>query len=165
MPGRPDFSQPGTDGGGQTVAMQSRPEIVNIDESTTDSVASGTVERIDIYAPTGSVWNLLGAYMTAPDPSSSGATTGDHTILCETAGQVRFLRGVSEYNERVSFDNGHWKRANKTEEPDSAGGQQTAIQAARADENKPLTIKYLNDTDSSQDGERKRRFTFEEVSY
>lgn len=164
MSGREEFTTPPTSASSQsggTVAVSNRPEVRNVTRRQTNTVPAGSVEAIQIFAPIGSNYNLRAVFVLARATGGSGT----HGWIIENAGQVRFLNVKSSASDNARFDNGHAATATDTEQPPSPAAQQIAIQNARATENKPLTIKYLNDTDADQTQDRKIRLMFEEVSY
>jgi hypothetical protein len=163
MAGRQDFTTPRTaPQEGATLAVQNRPEIEQSITTNTSSLASGNSETVEIYAPAGSVYRVIGMLLNAE--KDADAAGGAHRFVVETAGQVRMLRGESAHTEAVRFDNGTWDIANNDQSP-ADGDVQTALQALTATENEPISIKYINDLDVPQEESRTYRFAFEEVGY
>lgn len=160
--GRPQFAAAGTNGGGQTIATQSRPEVeaINSDRSTT--VAAGTSETVEIYAPTGSNYEVRGSTIQVP---AAGGTTGNHTFEVRTAGRVMVLRGRSGYQDEIRFEMGHWRTAPTSALPSDQSTAKQIENSLRATENSPLEITYDNSTDADQTDTRIIRYTVEEVSY
>lgn len=162
MPGRPDFSQPGTVGSGQTVAVTERPEIVTVDASQTGSVSAGVTETTEVYAPIGAVYRVVGAKMRVP--SDATATTGDHRIFLASGG-VESVEGVSAYSSEVFWNHYEWQTADIRARPSNETSKLTALQSLKATENTPMKVKYHNNTDAAQDNDRSYTFVVEEVSY
>lgn len=163
MPGRPDFSQSGTAGGGQTVAVTERPEIIDNDVTKTANVAAGDVERVEFYAPTGAVWEAQNLYLDAP--SDGDAASGDHRFTVQSASGFTVTRGVSNYTEAVRFSLSHWKAASNSSSPSSDEAQLLAVQGLIATENKPIAVRYVNKMDVAQEKTREYRLPVKEVSY
>lgn len=162
--GREDFTTPPTSssvGDTGTLAVSERPEVTPVDVSQGDTVKSGGAETVSVFAPSGSNYNLRAAFIQAPGVGASGF----HEFIVQTAGKVRILRMVADAGGALRFDNGQIVAANNTRSPQSEAAQQIAVQNARASEEQPLEIRYLNDTDEDQTRERKIRLMFEEVSY
>lgn len=167
MPGRPPWSQAGTEGGGQTVAMTERPEIVKQDVSQTVSVAAGSTEVVEVYAPTGGIYSVRHLRMKVS--ADGNATSGEHTMqLVSTAGNgtgIRATTGTSNYNSTVSFYAGEWYSADVSQGPTDGGALQAKVGRTKATETEPIQLKYMNNTDAAQDNERQLRVVLEEVSY
>lgn len=165
--GRPQFAQAGTDGGGQTVAVTNRPEIEEIHAGVDDPIAgNGTVEVTEIYAPTGSVYNVLNAQIRARNPDA--ATEGTHRFIIES---ISNAFGVTQC--RASYTDTLWFRWNNWMRPDSPlalypdpdrVSPMDAIQVLKATENAPIRIQYENNTDAEND-DNVQMFLVEEVTY
>lgn len=164
MPGRPPWSQPGTEGGGQTVAVQNRPNVVTkkVDKTGTVSSGGGT-ELVEIFAPTGSVYELTALWVQADEVSN--ATSGKHGLTVSMPQSVQVLRGKSTYSDVVRFNKFYWEKASDLIEPDTGAGQARAAQSVIATEDKPMQILYSNDTDADSNGTRTHRMAFREVTY
>lgn len=159
--GRPQFAQAGTFGGGQTVATTNRPELkaANLDQSTT--VGSGDQENIEVYAPTGSIYRVVG--MLIDIDGISGATSY-HRCELKSVGNSTILKGRSGATDPVEFFGSTWQSATNVAQP-GTGDCSGAVRCLRATESSPLTVFYYNGTDSSQSNSRRYRLTFEEESY
>lgn len=161
--GRPQFSQSGTQGGGQTVAVSNRPEIENVNATTTGSLASGSVDQAEIYAPTGSVYFPVALFVRCATDAT--ATSGYHTYILRTSGNVKVGRGRSNYNTDINYQHQSWLAADKTAYPSDGAAQAMIPERMVATENQPIKIGYYNDTDVAQDNDRQRQFTMKEVMY
>lgn len=161
--GRPQFSQSGTSGGGQTVATTSRPELVSISEEVFADLAAGSSETMEIYASTGSIYNVSALEMTVPDQSSG--STGKHYFQVRTMNDVILLFGRSTYTGGVKYRRGFWDVANDTADPPNQAAQAAIVRNLRATENVPIKIKYVNDTDVAQTQARRKHLVIEEESY
>lgn len=165
MPGRPDFSQPGSQGSGQKVSVTERPELKLLDYYTTTSLASGSSERWEVYAPTGSVYRVLTAFIFAHDPAGSGATTGSHSAQIRSMDSLGVLYGQSNYNTNLKYDRLTWQTADLADQPKTEAGAAEAERSLRATENNPFVVKYTNDSDVATTEQRDFRIIAEEVSY
>lgn len=164
MAGRPDFSNPGSQGSGQVLATNNRPEVKKVTATQTGSVAASSSETTEVYAPTGSIYNVLA--MQVYVPSDATATSGQHVMVIRPMGHFATLRGENTYAGDISYDRGHWNKVGTdgASPPDEAA-QAEYVRALRATENSPITILYQNQTDAAQDNNRKILFVVEEVSY
>lgn len=163
MPGRPDFTTPGSGGSGQTIATMNRPELQFEETIVSTSLLAGNSETIEVYAPTGSTYDVVNADLLARAPAS--ATTGTHTMRPQTIGGSIVTEGQSDYTQDVRFSRAFWERANGFAKPASEAAQGAAVRSMRATENQPLSVFYANNTDDSNDQDRKYRFTVSEASY
>lgn len=163
MPGRPEFSQPGTQGGGQTVATQERPDVTHVSNTQTGSVASSNDEITEFYAPAGSVYYVKSWRFRVM--ADADATTGSHYVALQSLGNVNVVLGRSDYNKEVHWNNSHWVTADAKQEPANEGPALQAVLEAIADETSPLTVRYKNSLDVAQENDREIEFLFEEVSY
>lgn len=161
--GRPQFAQPGTNGGGQTVAVQSRPEVTNVVQKKTSSLASGSSETIEFYAPTGSVYNVKAMKLKANQDNQW--TAGSHLFKVSPVGAFDVLKGQSGYQNSLIFFRSHWASANEAKNPPDGAAQLLAVQGLQATENSPIRVQYKNDADLAQDNERVYKFVVTEESY
>jgi hypothetical protein len=161
MPGRPDFSQPGTDGGGQTVATNQRPNLKTVELDSDTEVAAAASELTEVYAPNGAIWSVVGAKIKV-DPDSD-ATTGIHEFRIRPAGgKMSFLLGRSNYDTLLEFNYLNWNSADTISLPAGGAAQGQAIRQLRASEDKPIKIRYKNDTDATQENSRTINLLVEE---
>lgn len=163
MTGRPDFSQAGSNGSGQTVAVTQRPELTSINADTTTTVGSGATEITEVYAPTGSIYSVQALYMACT--SDSNATTGDHTIHARPMDFGTVLYGQANYNTTLEFGQGQWKSADVSKLPSDPAASATIVGQMRATEGSALVFKYENNTDAAQDNKRAYDLIVEETSY
>lgn len=163
MPGRPEFSQPGTEGGGQTVAVQQRPEIGFQELSQSSTLASGTDELVEVYAPEGMVYNLRFLQFRVGENTGAGATSGNH-LITPREDTLAFLRGKSSHDQSLEFSRNQWTSANSEKQPTGAAAVQ-AIQVARATATEPIVLRYKNGTDAEQPNSRDWTIQYDEVSY
>lgn len=163
MPGRPDFSQAGSEGSGQTMAVNERPELANLDASATDSVAAGNREVTEIYAPSGSLYKIVALDISVkPD---ADATTGDNRVMVRPMDQLAVLQGQESFDSRLRFARSHWEGASISAQPPSAAAQTQAVQSIKATENAPIVFWYDNNTDAAMENQRRYLLVVEEVSY
>ncbi|MDS0243938.1 hypothetical protein NDO74_21815, partial [Haloferax sp. S2CR25-2] len=87
MPGRAPWSTPGTSGSNDRVASEITTfKQLNTKRKTYDQtgdVAVGEEESVQIFAPSGTIWRVVGASAHVPAPENSSgtaATSGDHTL-------------------------------------------------------------------------------------
>lgn len=163
MPGRPEFSQPGTRGGGQTVATQDRPNVKVVDLSQTTTVAAGSTENLETFAPSESLYRIVGAKIIAPPPT--GAASGFHIFKILTGGGIALLAGRSGYQTDIRFHRSYWRTANEVSEPPNEAAQQEAISSLKATESQPVEIEYQNQTDVDQTDNRTIKLLVEEATY
>lgn len=163
MAGRPDFSQAGSSGSGQTVAVTERPELVSQNADQTTSVAAGSREYTEVYAPAGSIFNINQVkVIVEPDAT---ALSGNHTVGVRPINKSTALHGNAPYSSGLEFTNRYWRRAATDSLPPSAAAQGAAINSLRATETRPLTFVYTNNTDAAQDNARQYQIIAEEVTY
>ncbi len=162
MAGRPDFTTPGTQGSGQTVAVQNRPEIATVDLTDDSTATPGEYVKSEVYAPTGSIYRLRGMYLRA-EPIGSGST-GTHRFYLTNTNGTRTLEGKSQYNSRIIFQYYNWKIVD-TQQPDTDAALVGALKSMTATENSPITVVYNNDSDADQVDARDIKLLFEEESY
>lgn len=161
---RPEFSQPGTRGGGQKIATNDRPEIKTVDASTTGSIASGNVETVEVTAPAGSIYRVrMVRLYCGPD---GNATSGSHRfkVYYTAPFDLNALYGKSAYNSELNFDSGYWKTADQVARPPDQAGPQNIVETLRATPNTSLARLYRNNLDVSMDNERSTMFLVEESS-
>lgn len=163
MPGRPPWSQPGTQGGGQTVAVNNRPEIIGKHYEQSANLAPGAAEETAIFAPSNSVWKFRSAYIFVPAPES--ATTGSHQYEVRTTQGIMPLKGTSTYDTACVFHGLTWTAANSSKKPTTESAQEGAVRSLMATENQPVKVKYVNETDVTQSKKRKQNIAVEEVTY
>lgn len=84
MAGGPPWATRGTKGSGETVATSHRPTIVSVDKGQSGSVASGAKEQVDVFAPSGSVYYLIGMKLEAQEDGD--ASSGTHGFKAHPAG-------------------------------------------------------------------------------
>jgi hypothetical protein len=164
MSGRPDFTTPGTQESGQHVATQNRPDIRTAEPADAGNLAASSGERIEIYAPAESVYNVVGLKIDVP--SIGNATSGNHYVYVKVGinPQVNLLYGNSDYNQEISYDRSHWRFAKRADPPDTAA-QQEVISRLKATESMPMAFRYYNNSDATQAGDRSYQVVTEEVSY
>jgi|GEM_PF-3255394 len=163
MAGRPDFSQAGSQGSGQTLAVSNRPELQVIEASKTTTVNSDGSERVEIYAPTGSIYSVVECWIKIVSPS--GASTGSHFLNIRGAGAISSISGQSSHDININFLAGEFKSANESEIPTEPVNQHRQMTGLKATENRPIQINYINNTDAAHSSERIIKFVVEEDSY
>jgi len=161
--GRPEFSQPGTQGGGQTVAVNNRPNIVKKSLTQTDTVAAGGSELVEVYAPAGSVYTLKQIQLDVAGIGS--ATQSDHRFLLESAGHVYAVEASSSYADKLTVWKGSYQNATNLKRPDSDAALVQQIQSMQATENQPIRVNYLNRTDADQTDQRDINMVLEKSEY
>lgn len=161
--GRPQFAQVGTKGGGDVIAVNQRPNVKKINETQTDTVAAGNSEKVEIYAPTGSAYNLLLLDLyVGPD---GDWTNGDHRLELNYGASYSVVRGISSYTDPVSWRYNKWQSATDEQNPNTENAQALAVEKLRATENQALQAIYTNNGDATQENNRSLRFVVEEVTY
>lgn len=160
MPGRPDFSKAVANIRGRSVAVQNRPEVGQSGSDTSTSLASGSGETTEFYAPTSSVYSVIGVY--AYMKNNSDATSGTISVSLASQG-IGVMHGESGYGNKVYFRKGRWEA--DTPMPTNEAAQQLALEKLRATENNPITVTFWNGTDAPHDERRKVQFAFEESEF
>lgn len=163
MSGGKPWGTRGTLGSGETLAINNRPDVQTLDVSQTGSVASGSTEKVEVYAPTGSVYEFRNVKFQVN--ADANATSGDHQIQVRPVNQMAALRGKSNYNTKVQADGGGWRTADLIDWPQTEAGFMATINNLRATDSKALTLTYVNNTDAAQDNERTYQLYYGEVSY
>jgi len=161
--GRPPWSQAGTQGGGQTIAVNDRPELDQVEVRQTSTLGSDSTATTEIYAPEGSVYRILAMRILAPAPS--GAGSGDHYIKLNTLGEVGVLFGSIGYDTDLWFTNSQWQNTMDEDYPNGAGETLEALQSLTATDDSPVSIVYRNRTDVDQTQTREVDLVVEEVTY
>lgn len=160
--GRPDFSSPGTGGGGQTIAVNQRPDIVDVEIERTDTLDPDESETVEIYAPEGSVYNVLGLFLEAPSVSGSDGT---HQIVVNSITGRDMLQGESSSGYAVRWKAGHWHTATEDKQPPDGSSQTQVVGRLRATHKTPVEVQYVNNHDDPQTSPRSYELSVEEVSY
>lgn len=165
MPGRPDFSQAGSEGSGQTVAVTERPELKTVTANQTGSVSKGTEEVVELYAPAGSVYEVFNLLLVAS--ADADAAAGNHVFEAAPMNGRNALRGGSNFDTDLDFRAGVFLTADDASAtfPQNATSQTMMMQALRATENNPLVFRYENNLDVAQENQRNIEMQVEEVSY
>lgn len=163
MPGRPDFSQSGSAGSGQTVAVNHRPTRTVVNQDNTTSLAAGGKEQTEIYAAAGTVWQCMALRLVvSPD---STATSGTHHFRVKIPPKVGILYGEANYNSDLVYHYQEWQKADVLTVPSNGAGQAMGPERMLATETDPITVVYENQTDAAQDNTREIRMAFKEESY
>lgn len=163
MAGRPDFSQPGSQGSGQTVAVSNRPEIHQFNLNQTADVASGGSQQTDLFAPSGSIYKVRGHFFRADPPST--AASGGHEVFLGATNSVGMLKGLSNYNTKLHWVCSRWKSADTEQAPSGEAAAIEALRSVRATENESLYYNYRNNTDVTQTNNRTISIIVEEERY
>jgi len=163
MAGRPPWSQPGTHGGGQTVAVNDRPELVEHTANQTDTVAAGGTEVVEIYAPTDAIWTVNSLYFKAA--ADGDWTTGTHNWKWQPLDSVPvILRGGSDYTTDITWQGSNFRSA-QTQEPSQEVSQNIVLGRMKATAQNPLVSEYDNSADKVQEMDRNISMVLEEVTY
>lgn len=162
MPGRPPWSQPGTDGGGQSIAVNDRPDLVADDYTQTGSMSASSIETTEVYPPTGSIYNVQAMYIKVP--SIAAATGGNHHVRIQEGDKPYVLEGDSNYDTIIRWDFSQWMDAG-TQNPSDPVAQGNAVRALRSDSAIPIKFVYYNGTDAAQDGDREYQLVLERRDY
>lgn len=160
--GRPEFSTPGTQGGGQSVSVMDRPEISMLESYNSTSLASGNKEMVEFFAPSGSVYEAVAMRLVCRP--NGAATAGDHYFRVWTLGDVQITYGANGYSGQLLFNDGTW-RSSSGNQPTTEAGLIAGVQSLRATENTPMRIEYENATDAAQTETREIQIVVEERSY
>jgi len=164
MTGRPPWSQPGTDGGGQTVAVQNRPELVSKDYNQGGDLASNETEKIEIYAPEGSIYQVMAMRLEANIPES--ASDGMVRLDVSPMSHIRTLVARSTYTEsKIWWNHSQWMSPNDTELPSDASAQYHAMSDLIATSDSPITVRVENMLDVDITSSRSIQFIFEVSQY
>ncbi|MDS0243960.1 MULTISPECIES: hypothetical protein, partial [unclassified Haloferax] len=111
---------------------------------------------VQIFAPSGTIWRVVGASAHVPAPENSSgtaATSGDHTLYFRNLGGKWYeaaLEGKSSYGNPLRLANGNWYNADRNQKPNDGGAQLAQMQSFRLSSEDPLTVSYRNDTDMTQ---------------
>lgn len=163
MPGRPPWSQAGTDKGGQTVAVNNRTEKTHLDVSQTGSVAAGADEIIEVYAPSGSNYRVVDLLLLVT--ADGNATAGSHSIFLRTAGSFNSGGIGSNYTDKIHWGKNSSISATNDLSPANDGDFAEMCRSLWATDENPLQIEYSNDMDVAQDNKRRIELVVEEVTY
>ena len=163
MPGRPDFSQAGSQGSGQVVATTDRPELVSISQVETSDLPAGTTETVDIFAPSGSIYRPLNVDLSVASPS--GSSNGIHQLTLNSLDAVTATFAESNHGDDLRLTTGKWRKATSKKEPTTESAIRASIESLVATENSPIKILYLNDTDVVQAKDRSYEFVMQEDTY
>lgn len=160
MPGRAPWSTAGSKGSGETVATNEVPVLVSQDETQTGTVAAGSTEQIEVYAPQGSVYEVSDIRMVVSVPS--GATTGTHLMnMTSFGGAIKIITGQSDYTDGLRFDWMHWQKANDTALPPTQELQAANARNAKAGDQTSLTFRYENGLDADTTDKREYVMRFQ----
>jgi len=162
--GRPQFSTEGTLGGGQHLATHNRPELETVTREITSTVpASGGTATVEIFAPTGSNYNVQDLEIQATAPA--GAGSGVHDVRVDPVNHVFSLYGEANFGTNLVFTGGHWFSADSAVQPTNEAAQAIQVKGLRATDSAPLSFVYENTTDADQNNTITFRLVVEEVSY
>lgn len=163
MAGGPPWSQRGTNGGGQTVAINDRPAIKQVDKDQSGDVGQGNTEVVDIFAPSGSLYKVSSMFLKAP--ADADWTSGSHDFrVISTQGQ-KVMLGKSTYQDRLEWNFSNWIKATSSKTPSDNAATLMALHNVKATESESIRVKYNNNADAAQENTRNIRFEFEEVTY
>lgn len=162
MPGRPDFTTPGTGGSEQTVAINNRPEFrfVTLDQTGDVSAPGGSVS--ELYAPAGSVFQVNTVIFECPKVSNGD--TGVHRVSMFGGGNLKDLTLFNSADSTLKMREGT-PQAGTTTFPAPGKGLTQQIERLFATENEPLRFKYFNGGDTTQTGTREIKVVVKELSY
>jgi len=132
-------------------------EVLVLDSEVT--LLAGEEEYIEILAPAGYIYEVRNARLSAPEPLD--ATLGDHQLRVYSVASIISITGISSYNKGLMFNSSFWEYADLNAYPLS--GQLQALQTALADENVPIKIHYINNTDVNQTQKREYRLLIRKV--
>ena len=165
MPGRPPWSQPGTQGGGQTVAVNNRPTLANEDLSQSGTLSSGSQETVELFAPAGSVYQVINMLIYVPFPGTE--TSGSARVDVEPMGDSgSMLVGKSDHDgDRVEYKHSEWLNANSAQKPSDKTAQTMVLKQLVATESSPIRVKVENSLDVDLTGDRTIVFIAKEMSY
>lgn len=135
--------------------IESRKEerVEPIDCSQTGSVAAGSIENTTVYAPSGYIYELLGAYINVP--FDADATSGDHFVAVNMTGiNLDLLYMESTYDTALIYKDCIVMSANSVQRPSAEAAQVKCLRDNRIDESNGLKIQYKNETDVAQENDR-----------
>lgn len=162
MPGRPDFSTPGTGGSGQTVAVSNRPEIQKVTIEKTETLPSETLETVNFYAPSGSIYRLLAMELIC---DGIGGSTGFHEFKLRPQ-NLTLMKGKGDSTNRLAWQFNEWTGTSANDErPASTDAQVAAVNNAKGTETVPISFQYYNGADIDQTASRNYRILVAEESY
>lgn len=166
MPGRQDFTTPGTSESGtsRTLAVNERPELTKIVRNL-DPVSAGSKVTEEIYAPTGSTYKVQSLYLVANRVDNDGGSTGTHQFKVRPMNSFATHIGTNTYDNFLVYKSG-WQGVDTSKRvtPTDSAAAVAAQQGLRATENAALAIMYRNQTDVSQ-SRVEVKIIVEEVSY
>ena len=163
MPGGKQFATPGTKGSGEKVAVSERPEVLNIEADSANSIASGDSYTVDVFAPTGSIYQVFG--LVAVGPTDNNETAGYHRWRIQDVTNYAQLDFESDYTEAVAYDRSHIRVANQKQLPSTEIAQQNQVHQMRATEDSAISLVYDNETDTSTGRSVVVRLAVQEDSY
>lgn len=157
--GRPEFSQPGTKGSGESVAVQDRPNIKTIEVNNSETLTSGSSENTRVYAPENAVYRVIAMGYKAPAPPN--ASSGSHYMYLVSGETALITRGVQNSTDTLQYTRNYWKQSS-TADPTTEIAQSNAVQASVADANNGLRFTYSNQSDVDQTETRTIKLVIEE---
>jgi len=166
MPGRAPWGASGTKGSGETIAVNNRPGVEIIDLSQTETVDAGSGQISELYAPEGSIYQVLSFRATAPNPT--GSSDGQHrfSIYFDTGFGLKndLTEGVSYAGTNVKWNFSGWTEFDEAN-PSNQAAQAALTSKMKATDSEPLVFFYDNQTDVQQTEKRTLYVAVEEVSY
>lgn len=134
--GRPEFSSPGTAGGGQTVATNEVPDTDVYDLSPSGSIAADETYVAEAYAPAGARIRVLAAYLHAPDTGSTNYMRAYAASLPDN--EVLYANGTG-----ITWQYGYWEDQTNAWPTDPVL-QNRMLRALKATPSSPIQIEYEN---------------------
>jgi hypothetical protein len=151
--GQPQFSQ--------IVATASRESVINSGNQyfSTGTVPAGSNESVDMYAPDGTIANVLAMYLNANPPA--GATTGTHSfdVLAGTAQVINYMSGTSVFSSKVEYKYNEFSTADSQKLPVS-NEPLSVLRNIYFDSRLGLRFVYTNQTNAIQSGQRKYQIIY-----
>jgi len=149
-------------GGRVNLAFQSTFDLECIFKTETAEVSAGTHQDTDWDFEEDEIWDLISLYMYAP--ALSEASSGTHTLEAwldqgEDGIPMHIVQGEIAYGSDLLFKWNCWQ-GGATAQPSQQASQIAQIQMTNMSNMIPLNIRYSNDTNGVQDGDRKYAITY-----
>jgi len=112
-------------------------------------IAPGGTETATFTPPAGELWEIQTMAFFAS--YVSGGSSGTHEISVRAPGSLKLIEGISQHSEDVQYKTGEWRSANQDQYPADPTTQHNIVNGIRISPGDSLTMKYINNTDATQD--------------
>jgi len=137
-----------------SLSVERSESITAISADQTADVAAGDLQTTVLTAPSGTLIEVIGLFVSVP--SVSGSSSGFHRVFLRSQGSPgRYIQAQSGNSNRILINNSHIQTANSLKLPSDAASQAIAINSTRFDDTTGLRITYDNRTDVTQTATRK----------